>query len=418
MKSKDAYKSRSTGVTGGGERSAARHAIAIHCIAVLLIFVFQCAFFTQIGRTHSVPPYPTQTPTASAAPAAADAVKSISAEADNDVIRLPSTVYALQGQEINIYFDNIINGRDTDYSFDVMCSCGAQYGDFYRLVPDAASQQPITINIMRGGHIVGSVSSAILASGSDAGSGVNRKILIIGDSTTANGIAVTKLNQNFDTDVMDITCVGTRGDAPNCHEGRSGWTIHKFYTDAESPFVFDGAFDFTRYMQTNGFSDLDYVFINLGINDVFTLQDDDAVYKAIDTMLPVYQAMINSVHSYDSDIVIGVCLPIPPAYDQDAFGKQYACSYNRERYKRNNFLLCDALIDEFDHSKSEKVYLVPINVNLDTRYNMGLEDEAVNARNTMTRKSTIANGGVHPAESGYWQIADVYWYFLKSFEQE
>ena len=39
---------------------------------------------------------------------------------------------------------------------------------------------------------------------------------------------------------------------------------------------------------------------------------------------------------------------------------------------------------------------------------MGLEDTKVNARNTITYSSPIANGGVHPVESGYWQIADVY----------
>ena len=47
---------------------------------------------------------------------------------------------------------------------------------------------------------------------------------------------------------------------------------------------------------------------------------------------------------------------------------------------------------------------------------MGFENENINARNTTQISVPVGVGGVHPAESGYWQIADVYWYWLKSFE--
>ena len=51
------------------------------------------------------------------------------------------------------------------------------------------------------------------------------------------------------------------------------------------------------------------------------------------------------------------------------------------------------------------------------KYNMGMETNYHNKRNTtMTYESPITNGGVHPVDSGYWQIADVYWFFLKNME--
>lgn len=119
--------------------------------------------------------------------------------------------------------------------------------------------------------------------------------------------------------------------------------------------------------------------------------------------------------AYDANIIIGLAITIPPAYDQDIFGTTYGCTQTRWRYKRNNYLWTKALIDEYDGQGASNIYLVPINTNLDTRYNMGLEDIAVNARNSQTVKTTATNG-LHPDDSGYWQIADAYWYWLKSFE--
>ena len=78
-------------------------------------------------------------------------------------------------------------------------------------------------------------------------------------------------------------------------------------------------------------------------------------------------------------------------------------------------MLVEALIAKYDNKESDGIYLVPIHTNLDTIYNMGMETLPVNARNTsITYESPIGNGGVHPVESGYWQIADVYTAFLKA----
>jgi hypothetical protein len=78
-------------------------------------------------------------------------------------------------------------------------------------------------------------------------------------------------------------------------------------------------------------------------------------------------------------------------------------------------LSVQSLIENFSGRESERVYIIPINACLDTVYNMGMETLPVNARNTdVTYQSPIANGGVHPVTSGYWQIADVYTAFIKA----
>jgi lysophospholipase L1-like esterase len=339
------------------------------------------------------------------------------------LLNLPSKLYGLVGQELNIYFDNIVSGHDYDYDFDVVCSKGRQYQNFWRFVPDVAETRPITINAYKNNELVASVSSNIVCTAASVGNGINKNIIKIGDSTTDNGNGIVKLNENFIADVMNITAIGTRGTSPNLHEGRSGWTSTDYCTISDRSGVNNAfwnpttsKFDFSYYMTQNAFGVPNYVIINLGINDMFGFTDDGTLETGMINATAKYNEMIASIKAYNSSIKIGLGLTIPPNYSQDAFGKAYSSVQNRNRYKRNRDLWVKKLIETYDKRESENIYLVPIHTNLDTRYNMGLEETQVNARNIATFTSPVGNGGVHPVESGYWQIADVEWYFLKSFE--
>ena len=153
----------------------------------------------------------------------------------------------------------------------------------------------------------------------------------------------------------------------------------------------------------------------MGINDVFLSDSDDAVLAKIKTCKTQCDAIITSLKNAVSGIKIGIAITIPPNRSQDAFGKAYGCGQTRDRYKSNNLMFVQAIIDAYDDKESDGIYLVPVFTNLDTTYNMGLETTPVNARNTaVTYESPIANGGVHPAESGYKQLADVYMAFIKA----
>lgn len=69
----------------------------------------------------------------------------------------------------------------------------------------------------------------------DAGAGINWSILMIGNSTTANGTMLAKLYQNFQDDPMDITLVETLGQAPVGREGRRGWTTSSITRARRAP---------------------------------------------------------------------------------------------------------------------------------------------------------------------------------------
>ncbi len=348
----------------------------------------------------------------------------ISAQDNNQIMILAPKLYALIGQELNIYFDNIVNGKDTDYDFDVSCSIGSQLDYCYRVIPDKTGTYPITIKAYKNGKEVASVSSKIIVTNSQVGKGINKDILIIGDSTTASGICTQKLLDDFGpNDPMDITLLGSKGVLPNLNEGISGWKINDYFNSPGRDNKINAfwnneskEFDFSYYMSSQGYKNVDYVILNLGINDTLSITDDVTLKKKTDEMLLEYSGMISSIHYYNPNIIIGIAITIPPAYDQNSFGKIYGCNQTRLRYKRNNYLWTKALIQKFCRKENDKVYLVPINTNLDTRYNMGLEYTQVNARNNSRIPTIIGSGSVHPAESGYWQIADIYWYWIKSFE--
>lgn len=336
-------------------------------------------------------------------------------------INLPEKIYATVGIELNIYFDNIVDTHDTDYSFDVTCDKGMHLQRCYRYTPNSADvgSYPITLSVTNNHGQTVEKTSTIIVTAETISPEKTVKILILGDSTTAGGITVEKIHTNFENTGVTIQTLGTRGIAPYNHEGRSGWLTGTYLGYEEVGGVpnafYNNGFDAQYYFSKNNIDFPDWFIINLGINDMFPYTKDAQMNAAINNFIKNINTMIASIKSASSSIKIGIALPIPPNYSQDAFGKAYKCVQTRMRYKRNNFYLVNKLIETYSGKENtENIYLIPIFTNLDTVNNMGFEEIKVNARNTTTYKSPIGNGGVHPVESGYWQTADVYTSFIKA----
>jgi len=334
-------------------------------------------------------------------------------------IVLPPTIYSVAGKEANVYFDNLISKDASDYYWDVTCTYGIQQQERWTSNLDAtAATTTMTVSVYLKGEEspVASATAAYVQKAASAGTGLNRKVLVIGDSTTAAGSTTGELVNLFSADAMAITLLGTKGSGANKHEGISGWTVNLFYTDPSSPFYFGGAFNFSTYMSTNGYAAVDWVLINLGINDVFGLTSDAAVDSAAATMISQLEAMILNIHVFDANVRIGIAVTTPPIATQDGFGTNYGCGQTRWRFKRNILRLARKLIDAFQgrEATASKVYIVPLLTCIDTLHNMDQVTVAVNSRNTAT--VTRLNNGVHPDPKGYYQCADAYYYFLKGNE--
>ena len=237
----------------------------------------------------------------------------------------------------------------------------------------------------------------------NAGSGLTKTALFIGDSKTDANIYTQMLLDMFDDDVMNLTLIGTRGNTPtNRHEGRSGWSAKVYCTNEwergvvdDSPFYNPNTqeFDFDYYMTTNRYSHVDYVFICLGTND------------SESNFIDYYKEMIDSIKDYDSDIIVGVWTPAPFA----TFGG-YTNSLNNLQMMPK----IEDVLNEFDNDtyEAQGVYVVPTHMNIDTFYDFPWTDETYNDVSNATYRRCTDN--IHETY-GYCHDADVIFGYIKYF---
>ena len=320
-------------------------------------------------------------------------------------LNLPPEIYAVTGKEVNIYFDNIANLPLSDYQVDVTCSLGKQMSNHWTANPTNSGNYPITIAVYKNFKMVAQVNSTIKVKESTVGSGIKKDGMIMGDSTIAQDYLINHLEDMFGTDPLTINFKGTHGTYGELHnEGYSGWTVHdlrtnKTYNDVVNPFYnpIKADFDFSYYMTNQGYTGLDYVVLCFGINDTFNFTDDSTLLNKIPGILTDFNYIISNIHAYDSNIKIGICVTTPPNANQDAFGNSYYTGQTQWRYKRNNALWIEQLINTFKYKTPQNIYLVPDNSGIDAT--IGFRD------------------GVHPNQDvGEKQRADTFYSWFKSFE--
>ena len=319
---------------------------------------------------------------------------------------LPAKIFGVVNHELNIYFSTILNKGINNYYIKVKSDRGTHESRRWTYIPSEAEIFEITIELYDdNGKFITSKSSLVIIQAETVGRRITKTAVVIGDSTVnANKITKRMLN-NFSTDPMNLKLIGSRGFAPNLHEGRGGWAAATFRTDQEvdgkiNPFYNEAAsdFDFAHYINSNAYKVPDYMFIHLGINDTFLEESDSAINEKIEKMLLDYDFIIDNIKSYDSNIKIALDVTIPANVNQDAFGVNYGCLQTQWRYKRNNFMWIKRMIDYYDGREEESIYIVPTHLNIDPVLGFPVDN------------------AVHPNEHGYNQIGDAMYYFIKSFE--
>lgn len=319
---------------------------------------------------------------------------------------LPKKMYCIVGKENNIYYKNVIRG---DFrSEGIYTKGGNALRRTLRYNPSATGQVTFEFNLIDDyGKTVESKNVICTVASTSAKSGSTLKVLVIGDSFI-NSTYVTKgLIDNFANDVASIKLLGTLGNGDNKHEGRSGWSTYDYiattsFNNFTNPFLNGGVFDFGNYMRTNGIETPNFVIINLGINDTWRPMGGKTTHENLMTM-------INSIHVYDSSIKILVGTTPSPYLGEGENG--YECQTHENMLRQN---VSADVIDNLSDMESSKVYVVPTHCNFDTDYNFRMGTVAKNARNTDTLP--FCEDTTHPLESGFFQIADSYFYALKAIE--
>lgn len=389
------------------------------------------------------------------------------------IVALPPTLFGVQGREMNLYFDNLTFGPASNFKWEVSQAShlGKQQAERWTWTPTGAVNAGLDLELfdIDGGVSLDSGSTTIQTAASLA-SPVTWKLMVIGDSTTAEGVTTGELVTMAAADAnVTLELIGTKGSAPNLYEANSGWTGGLWYQPtgefiALNPFSNAGAAFSFAYGMANGlaaFDDPTHVIFNLGINDSFNYATDALVMARVAADVIKFEAMIDSVHAHDAGIKVGVAAPIPPDFSQDAFGDDYGVQYWATwRHKRNILLYAKAIIDAFGGRTGENIWVVPINTAVDTttgfpRGVQSLKHSRIPLSGTVATYAALvadllpvdgalyyatdaakfmvkvgattkggwreatpddgvverANNGVHPVIA-YKQIADVYWAWL------
>ena len=199
----------------------------------------------------------------------------------------------------------------------------------------------------------------------------------------------------------------------NAGVGDATITFSASSTASGNPFWVSGALNFPQYLTNNSLTTPDHVVIMLGTNDIFGQTSDAAAVVVADTALTTLDALITSIKAVNGSIRVVLIPPPCVSYSQDAFATSYGTGQTRWRAKRNMMLFTKQLISKYANQEASRIYLSAASANLDVVNNMQLGTSApVNSRSSVN--VTRQNNGVHPASSGYQQIGDAIWAFLKN----
>ena len=153
-------------------------------------------------------------------------------------------------------------------------------------------------------------------------------------------------------------------------------------------------FDFAYYMTSQGYDNVDCVFLQLGVNDVFSPKKDADLIPILESYISDMKLMIDSILAYNSDIKVVVNMPPPQSTDQDATGELRGVSQTAWRARYNIYQLNKAIIDNLQ-GYNANVYINPLMAAIDCDTEM------------------IA-GDVHPTTEGYTKLGTEMYSFMRA----
>ena len=348
--------------------------------------------------------------------------------ADEDLApQLPPAIYAVVGQPLSIYYDNLVLTREpAAYRYDVTCDLGEAGERAWTVTPTAgqAGEHAWAVKVSdAAGTVYGEAKSTLHVAPADAGAGKPFKLLIVGDSLTHATVYPAKLGELLSAaGGPQWTMLGTnsRGAVPETihHEGYGGWTWARFanhwepepdgtYKKMSSPFLFmvrdQPTLDVARYFDEKcGGARPDVITVMLGINDCFgaPYQDPAGIDARAEQMFGYAETLLAAFREAAPDAVIGIALTTPPNSRQGAFEANYGDKYTRWGWKTIQHRLVQDEIAHFGGRQNEGLRLVPVELDVDPID--GYPD----------------NNGVHPNTVGYTQIARSFHAWLKNLWAE
>ena len=307
---------------------------------------------------------------------------------------LPEKMYVLNGSIVD--FNNaLLNGTENDGNYiEVTDENGNIISENGKITADFYGDRKYNVSF-------NGKTEQLTVYSSDAEENIfdNKTFMFLGDSLINENL-YTKYFVNT-AENSKMTLIGTRGEEGFMHEGRGGWAAYDYCNvqnkyGYDNPFLNDGKFDFKYYMDNNGFQSLDYVVINLGINDL-NLKE----HNGHDEILSYFDTIIKSINSYNDDIKIIINTPIM-LFDT---GTTKTAKNDRLQFIKD-------LYPHFESGRYKNVYVSPVYLAIDSfgdfKFKTGVIDE-YNQDSSMKVTDTT-----HPNNGGYEALAKATYAFIQS----
>ena len=343
-------------------------------------------------------------------------------------LTLPSRFYAVEGQPMSVYFDNVVlTQHPEEFEFKVTCAVGKNEGNRWTVTPSSGEcgVHRFELSVLnKAGAKLQQAKTEMVVVSADVGAGrAPMTVLMVGDSLTHATLYPNELYRLMKLPGNPpFSMIGTHkppAAVPGvAHEGYGGWTWMNFLSRSvpgevaagekkkgSSPFLYLGAdnkpkLDVQRYLTENaGGKAPDVITFLLGINDCFGAKPDDlkAMDAHIDGVLTNADKLLEAMRAACPKTAFAVGLTTPPNSRQKAFEANYKDKYTRWGWKRIQHRLVEKMLNRWATSGAKGIYLVPTELNLDPV--AGYPE----------------NNGVHPSAVGYAQVGGTFYAWVKAW---
>lgn len=303
---------------------------------------------------------------------------------------MPKTIYAKLNTEIKMYFNNITTSNYLlKWGQYTNSTTIENYDDYISVLPTTKATKNISYSVYDRflNHIENGTTNFVINNVAPN----SQTMLIFGDSFVSQNYIAPYLRNLFSEDGKTLTLIGTKGSGNDKNEGYAGWKYTDFVSGerASTSAFWDGSkFNFSYYMQQNGYSTLDSVYIQLGTNDATPSYPNQDLSSTIQAA----RQIINSILEYNSNIKIYLGLTVMPSLNIKNFASKYDGTGFDWAKRANMQKLNKLIIDEFSNNNSIKIV----------------------ANNLILDSTTDIRDDVHPTAEGYKKIANQVYYTMMS----
>ena len=336
------------------------------------------------------------------------------------------------GDAFQLFYRSIVQAPDPyGYYIKVEGTKGHTFNRYYEFQPeakDAGNTYTLKVSVCDANGVVQGTDTTklvVMAQKISDGKNVSKNILCFGDSLTYNGTWVAQgISKYIQAGGNKVTTLGTMSATLNGvkvnYEGHSGWQWSTYINGegtTPSPFAAKSGtgISFKDFCSKNGYSGIDEVYILLTWNGIGGRFKE---FSFNDTLFSSAKIIIDKLHSeYPKAKVTLIGIPKPStdaglgAYYEITYGygDNYAQSVTVMNY--NQFMEDWCKMDEY---KSFMFYMDGMG-QFDSEYNMPSQKKPVNNQSSTTEP--VGTGmGMHPNNSGYLQLGDVFFRALMRYK--